>query len=70
MPIIFITAFPDKGVQARALKAGAVAFLVKPIDGKTLLDCLDVALKRHRADPTMTSVREIVPPDRERCATD
>jgi FixJ family two-component response regulator len=46
-PIIFITAFPDENVQTRALKAGAVCFLVKPVDGQTLLNCLDEALKRH-----------------------
>ena len=45
-PIIFITAFPDENVQTRALKAGAVCFLVKPVDGQTLLKCLDEALKR------------------------
>jgi FixJ family two-component response regulator len=48
MPIIFITAFPDEGVQARALKAGAVAFLSKPVDPQTLLNCLDEALKWHQ----------------------
>lgn len=43
-PIIFITAFPDAGIQAQALKAGAVCFLNKPVDGKTLMKCLDQAL--------------------------
>jgi FixJ family two-component response regulator len=36
MPIIFITAFPEKTVQARAEAAGAVAFLEKPFDGCSL----------------------------------
>jgi FixJ family two-component response regulator len=45
-PIIFITAFPDESIQARALKAGAVCFLNKPVDGKTLLRCLEEALRR------------------------
>src|SRR5262245_16894771 len=44
-PIIFITAFPDESLQARALKAGAVCFLNKPVDGKTLLTWLKEALK-------------------------
>lgn len=44
-PIIFITAFPDESLQARALKAGAVCFLNKPVDGKTLLKWLKEALK-------------------------
>jgi FixJ family two-component response regulator len=46
-PIIFITAFPDESVEARAIKAGAICFLSKPFDGSTLIKCLDRALKRH-----------------------
>ena len=46
-PIIFITAFPDESVEARAMKAGAICFLSKPFDGSTLIKCLDRALKRH-----------------------
>jgi FixJ family two-component response regulator len=30
-PFIFITAFPDESVRARALEAGAICFLAKPI---------------------------------------
>jgi FixJ family two-component response regulator len=47
VPFIFITAFPDEGVRARALKAGAVCFLAKPFDGPVLISCLDVALKQN-----------------------
>ena len=32
-PFIFITAFPDESVRARALKAGAICFLAKPFAG-------------------------------------
>jgi len=46
-PFIFITAFPDESVRARALKAGAIAFLAKPFAGPTLIDCLTTALKGH-----------------------
>ena len=45
-PIIFITAFPDANIQAQALKAGAICFLNKPVDGKTLMKFLDEALRR------------------------
>jgi FixJ family two-component response regulator len=41
---IFITAFPEESVRARALKAGAICFLAKPFDGPTLMNCLDTAL--------------------------
>ena len=44
MPIIFITAFPDEGIRARALKAGAIGFLRKPFEGSTLIQCIDDAL--------------------------
>ena len=41
VPFIFITAFPEESVRARALKAGAIGFLAKPFAGPTLIDCLD-----------------------------
>jgi FixJ family two-component response regulator len=47
VPIIFITAFPEESIRARALKAGAVCFLSKPFDGTILIECIDTALKRH-----------------------
>jgi FixJ family two-component response regulator len=43
-PIIFITAFPEERIRARALQAGAVGFLSKPFDEEHLIDCLDQAL--------------------------
>jgi FixJ family two-component response regulator len=45
-PIIFITAFPEEGIRARALEAGAVGFLSKPFEEQVLLERLDEALKR------------------------
>ena len=47
-PFIFITAFPDDSVRARALKAGAVCFLAKPFAGPVLIDCIKSAINRHR----------------------
>jgi len=44
LPIIFITAFPDENIRARALEGGAVSLLTKPFDAATLIKCLDVAL--------------------------
>lgn len=45
MPIIFITAFPDDRVRARALGAGAIGFLTKPYREESLIECLGEALK-------------------------
>jgi len=47
VPIIFITAFPDENVRARALNGGAVCFLTKPFDGPTLIKFLEGALERR-----------------------
>jgi FixJ family two-component response regulator len=44
VPFIFITAFPEESVRAQALKGGAIAFLTKPFDGRTMIRCLDTAL--------------------------
>jgi FixJ family two-component response regulator len=46
LPIIFVTAFPEESIRARALKAGAVDFLSKPFDGTRLIECIDSALRR------------------------
>jgi FixJ family two-component response regulator len=44
---IFMTAFPEETIRARALKAGAICFLTKPFDRLTLIRCLDTARKRN-----------------------
>lgn len=46
LPIVFITAFPEEHVRERVMEAGAIAFLSKPFDGKTLIRSLGAALKR------------------------
>jgi FixJ family two-component response regulator len=47
-PFIFITAFPEENVRARALKAGAVCFLAKPFAAPVLINCIESALDRER----------------------
>ena len=54
LPFIFITAFPEETIRARAVKAGAIGFLSKPFDGPTLIKCLRAALEGH---PRGTSKR-------------
>jgi FixJ family two-component response regulator len=44
-PIIFVTAYPEERHRARALNAGAIAFLTKPFDEQSLVDSLAVAVQ-------------------------
>ena len=48
IPIIFITGYGDIPMSVRAMKAGAVEFLTKPIREQDLLDAVRVALERDR----------------------
>jgi FixJ family two-component response regulator len=43
-PFIFITAFPEESVRARALKAGAIGFLAKPFAGPALISFVEAAV--------------------------
>jgi FixJ family two-component response regulator len=49
VPIIFITAFPEESARVRALRDGAVSFLVKPSDASTLIRCVEEALAARNA---------------------
>jgi FixJ family two-component response regulator len=48
IPIIFITAHGDVPMASRALRAGAVEFLMKPFQKNELLAAIDQALERDR----------------------
>lgn len=50
IPIIFVTAYRDETVKARALNAGAICFLHKPLDldGPRLVDCIYAALNGRK----------------------
>ena len=50
MPIIFITAYPEERIRARAVEAGASGFFSKPFDEESLIGCLDRAVKAESAD--------------------
>jgi FixJ family two-component response regulator len=49
LPIIFITGHGDVPMSVRAMKAGAVEFLMKPFGDDVLLDAIAGALDRSRA---------------------
>jgi RNA polymerase sigma factor (sigma-70 family) len=48
IPIIFITGHADIPMSVKAMKAGAVEFLTKPLREQELLDAVRVALDRDR----------------------
>jgi FixJ family two-component response regulator len=49
MPIIFITGRGDIPMSVRAMKAGALEFLTKPIQDSALLSAIDQAISRSAA---------------------
>jgi FixJ family two-component response regulator len=49
VPIIFISGHADVPMSVKAMKAGAVEFLTKPVREQDLLDAVRVALDRDRA---------------------
>ena len=44
-PVILITAYPNEKHRTGALANGAVGFLTKPFDERSLIECLTVAIK-------------------------
>lgn len=49
IPIVFITGHGDVPTSVRAMKAGAVEFLVKPFSDQDLLDAIRQAVKRDQS---------------------
>ena len=52
-PVIVITAFPNEKLRARALDAGAVAFLSKPFDEESLIKSMTDAIKEINVRKSM-----------------
>jgi FixJ family two-component response regulator len=49
LPVIFISGHADVPMSVRAMKAGAVEFLTKPVRDQDLLDAIQLALASDRA---------------------
>jgi FixJ family two-component response regulator len=52
LPVVFLTGHGDIPMTVRALKAGAVDFLTKPVEGKALLAAVDAALAQDASGRT------------------
>lgn len=50
LPIIFLTGHGDVPSGVRAMKQGAVDFLLKPVDDHVLLEAIRQAVSRHAAE--------------------
>jgi FixJ family two-component response regulator len=48
LPIIFITGYGDIPMTVRAMKAGALEFLTKPLNEQQLLDAMQHGIEKHR----------------------
>ncbi len=73
LPVIFVTGHGDVPICARAMKAGAVDFLEKPVDHETLLALVRKSLandqQRHRRElekrETQLRIEMLTPRERE-----
>src|SRR5204863_2464422 len=67
-PVLVITAYPNEKHRTRALENGAIGFLSKPFDDRSLMECLTIAinlrstLARHTAherhSPAVSAIAE------------
>ena len=48
-PFIFITAFAEESVRARAIQAGAICLVAKPFAGPVLINCIETALFQDKS---------------------
>ena len=49
VPVIFITAFPEERIRAKALDDVSSCMLSKPFDSRVLIECLATALGKTGA---------------------
>jgi FixJ family two-component response regulator len=73
LPIVFLTGHGDVLKPLRAMKAGAIDFLTKPVEAQVLLDAVDRALAhdtesrsdRSRQEDTQVRFNRLTPRERE-----
>jgi FixJ family two-component response regulator len=59
-PIVFVTGNADVSASVRALRAGALDFLIKPVEAQALLDSVHEALRRSAIDLRKQIERSVV----------
>lgn len=59
LPIVFMSAYSDVPRTVKAMKAGAVDFLLKPFDRQTLVDVLSNAIEASGNDPVSAPPSEL-----------
>ncbi len=60
LPIVFMTGFADVPMSVRAMKAGAMDFLIKPFRDQDMLDAVEAAIVRDRSRRRERSAAETV----------
>jgi FixJ family two-component response regulator len=50
-PVIVITGYSNEKHRTRALENGAVGYLSKPFEERSLIECLTVAIKLQSSQP-------------------
>ena len=61
IPIIFLSGHGDERMSVRAIKAGAVEFLTKPVREQDLFDAINTALVRDRTRRANEEIRHTGP---------
>ena len=59
-PIVFLTGYGDISKTVRAMKAGAVNFLTKPVDSRELLTAVEEALRVDAVRRVASNTRSVV----------
>jgi FixJ family two-component response regulator len=66
LPIVFLTGYADIPETVRAIRAGAVDFLTKPIDQRVLVDAVTRALAKGASDRIVLARRQALMAQYER----
>ena len=60
LPVIFLSAHGNIPITVRTIKAGAIDFLTKPVEGAVLLDRIQTALEQHSRMQEQTRAKRML----------